>query len=97
VRPLMLAALISVSAIGPLSARAAEQPRLVQQDTAAPVEGIDRSEAFAIGAGIVIGAAVASALPLRGALIVGAMAGGIIGAWWYDSGSEFATLQPRVK
>jgi hypothetical protein len=95
VRLLIFAALLSASAIGPLSAGAAEQPRAVQPGTTAPAGGIDHEEALAIGAGIVVGAAVAYALPLRGATIIGAVAGGLIGAWWYDSNSEFATLQPR--
>ncbi len=96
-RKLMLAAIILVSAIRPISARAGEQPILAQQAIQGASEGFDRNKAFAIGAGIVIGATAGSALSLRGAIIIGAVAGGLIGAWWYGDRSEFATLEPRTK
>ena len=94
-RKLIFAALIAASAIGPISARAGEQPILVQQAVPAPSSGFDRNKAVAIGAGIVIGATAGSVLSLRGAMIVGAVAGGLIGAWWYGDRSELATLEPR--
>lgn len=93
----MFAAIIAVSAFGPISARAGEPAILVQQGMPTASQGFDRSKAFTIGAGIVIGAAAASALSFRGAIIVGAVAGGLIGAWWYGDRSEFATLEPRQK
>jgi hypothetical protein len=97
VRKLVVAAIIAASAIGPISARASDQPIFVQQTMPAPSSGFDRNKAFAIGAGIVIGATAGSVLSLRGAAIVGAVAGGLIGAWWYGDSSEFATLEPRKK
>jgi hypothetical protein len=96
VRNLMLAVLIFVSAIAPSIARAGEHPMLVQQGTPPVAKGgFDSGKAFAIGAGLVIGATVASALTFRGATIVGAAVGGLVGAWWYGDRSEFATLEPR--
>jgi len=97
VRNLVLAVMIFVSAIAPLSARAGEQPLLVQQAAPAASEGFDRGKAFAIGAGLVIGATAASLLTFRGATIIGGVAGGLVGAWWYGDRSEFATLEPRRK
>ena len=94
-RNLMLAAIISVCVIAPVSARAGEQLVLVQQGVPAVKEGFDRGKAFAIGAGLVIGATAASALSFRGATIVGAVAGGLLGAWWYGDRSDLATLEPR--
>ena len=93
----MLAALIFVSAIAPLSARAGEQPTLVQQGAPVAAAGFDRGKAFAIGTGLVIGATAASLLSFRGATIIGGVAGGLVGAWWYGDRSEFATLEPRKK
>jgi len=94
----MFAALISISTIAPIAARASEPVILAQQALPGSDAGFDRNKAFAIGAGIVIGAATASALSFRGAMIVGAVAGGLIGAWWYGSDRpEFATLEPRPK
>ncbi|HEV8678456.1 MAG TPA: hypothetical protein VGQ90_03700 [Stellaceae bacterium] len=95
-RKLMFAAIIAVGAVGPIAAQAGEQVILAQQGApAAPASGFDRNKALAIGAGIVIGATAASALSFRGAVIVGAVAGGLIGAWWYGDRSDYATLQPR--
>jgi hypothetical protein len=93
----MFAVIISASAIAPISARAGEQPILVQQAKPMLSEGFDGNKAFAIGAGILVGAAAGSALSLRGAVIIGAVAGGLLGAWWYGGSSEFATLEPRKK
>ena len=94
---MMLAVILSVGVIAPVGARAGEQPLLVQQSAPAVKEGFDLGKAFAIGAGLVIGATAASLLTFRGATIVGAVAGGAIGAWWYGARSEFATLEPRKK
>jgi hypothetical protein len=96
VRKLIVAAILPVSLFGSIAARAGEQPSLVQS-AAMPMtgEGFDRNKAFAIGAGIVVGAAAGSVLSLRGAVIIGAVAGGMLGAWWYGDSSEFATLEPR--
>jgi hypothetical protein len=91
----MLAVVIFLSAVAPGLARAGEQPMLVQQTAPAAKPGFDRNKAFAIGAGLVIGATAASLLSFRGATIVGAVAGGLVGAWWYGDRSEFATLEPR--
>jgi hypothetical protein len=95
VRNLVLAMVIVVSAIAPCIAIAGEQPMLVQQGMPAAKGGFDRGKAFAIGAGLVIGATAASALSFRGATILGAAVGGLVGAWWYGDRSEFATLEPR--
>ncbi len=96
-RKMLFAAIISASAIGPISARAGEPLVLVQQGMPTATAGFDRNKALAIGAGIVIGATAGSALSMRGAIIVGAVAGGLLGAWWYGERSEFATLEPRKK
>ena len=96
-RKLIFAAILSAGAIGPISARASEPPILVQKPMPMASEGFDRNKVFAIGAGIIAGAAAGSALSLRGAVIIGAVAGGLIGAWWYGDSSEFATLEPRKK
>ena len=96
VRNLMFAVMIAASAIAPISAHAGEQPLLVQQTAPAAREGSDVGKAFAIGSGIVIAATAASLLSFRGvAMIVAGAAGGVAGAWWYGSRSEFVPLEPR--
>jgi hypothetical protein len=91
----MLALIIAVSAMVPVAARAGEHLVLVQQGVPSAIQGFDRNKALAIGAGVVIGATAASALTFRGAIVVGAVAGGLLGAWWYGDRSEFAALEPR--
>jgi hypothetical protein len=41
-------------------------------------------EALAIGVGIMIGAAAGYSLPFPAATLVGGVAGGIVGHWWYN-------------
>ncbi len=97
-RKLIFAAIMLIGATGPFSARAGERPILVQTAMPAMSETFDHNQAFAIGAGIVLGATAGSLLSsMRGAILVGAVAGGLIGAWWYSDHSEFATLEPRIK
>jgi hypothetical protein len=91
----MSAVIIAMSVISAAPARAGERLMLVQQGAPAANEVFDRGKAFAIGVGLVIGATAGSALPWRGAMIVGGVAGGLLGAWWYGDRSEFATLEPR--
>ena len=52
---------------------------------------------LAVGAGVLIGAAVGSLVTLRGATLIGAMAGGVLGAWWYGEHSDIAALEPRKR
>ena len=97
-RKLIFAAVMLIGAIGPFSARAGERPVLLPTAMPAVSETFDGSQAFAIGAGIVLGATAGSVLSsMPGAVLVGAVAGGLIGAWWYSDRSEFATLEPRTK
>jgi hypothetical protein len=97
VRQLIFAAILLIGAIGPVTAHAGERPILVQTAMPAMSEAFDRNQAFAIGLGIVLGATAGSVLSMRGAILVGAVAGGIIGAWWYGDHAELATLDPRTK
>ena len=97
-RQLIFAAILLIGAIGPVTAHAGERPILVQTAMPAMSEAFDRNQAFAIGLGIVLGATAGSVLSsMRGAILVGAVAGGIIGAWWYGDHAELATLDPRTK
>jgi hypothetical protein len=58
---------------------------------------IDQGKLLAIGTGIILGAAAGSLVTLRGAALVGAIAGGLIGAWWYGNHSDIAPLEPRKR
>ena len=93
-RRLALAAALSLIGILPAAAEAAEKQAPAQQTQ--PYEpGFNGDKALVIAAGLVIGAAVGSALTFRGATIVGAVAGGVIAGWWYGDRSDIARLRPR--
>ena len=93
-RNLMLALVICAVGIAPVAA-AAEPLTLVQAPVA--TGDIDQGKLLAIGTGIILGAAAGSLVTLRGAALVGAIAGGLIGAWWYGNHSDIAPLEPRKR
>jgi hypothetical protein len=96
VRKLVLVIAAFRIAFLPVSAHADEQMILAKQDTPAPpsYEGPDSRKMLAIGAGVIIGAVAGySVLTFRGAAILGAVAGGMIGGWWYGP-DELATIEP---
>jgi hypothetical protein len=90
---IMIAALASWS----VGARA-EGPVLIpvqQQNTVSADAdgGVSAGKLVAIGAGLVVGGAIgASTMTFRGATVVGAVAGGLIGAWWYGDGDDTVSL-----
>ena len=97
-RKLLLAILVAAIGVLPVAAYADELRIIPVQLPAPPVvePGVDPAKVIAIGAGIVIGATVfSSLLSFRGATLLGAVAGGMIGNWWYGDRSDIATLQPR--
>ena len=88
--------MITALTLGSVGARA-EGPVIVpvQQSTVtAEADGsISTGKLVAIGAGLVIGGAIgASTMTFRGATAVGAVAGGLIGAWWYGDGDDTVSL-----
>jgi hypothetical protein len=91
--------ILAVAAVGlaPLAARA--EPLLVvpvQQTT--PIDAVDSSKLLVIGVGVVVGYALASTIwTIPGTTLLGAVAGGLIGNWWYQNdGADIAKLdKPR--
>ena len=93
---LTLTAIACVIAMTAFEARA-EPLLLVQANPPALPATIDQGKVLAVGAGVLIGAAVGSLVTLRGATLIGAMAGGVLGAWWYGEHSDIAALEPRKR
>lgn len=97
-RKLILAVLVAAVGVLPIAA-SADELRIIPVQLPSPPGGepsIDPGKIIAIGAGIVIGATVfSSLLSFRGATVLGAMAGGMIGNWWYGDHSDIASLEPR--
>jgi hypothetical protein len=82
-RSLILAGALALSVLSPWSASA-------QQQVAVPptIEGVSSAKVLAIGFGALLGAVAAQALVAgEGVTLVGGLAGGVLGAWWYDNSS----------
>jgi hypothetical protein len=94
---LTLAALACIIGMAAFDACAAQQPLLAQVNPPALPATIDQGKVLAIGTGVLLGAAVGSLVTLRGATLIGAMAGGVLGAWWYGEHSDIAALEPRKR
>ncbi len=79
----------------PFVASAQERLVLVQQEQQPYAEGVDPGRILAVGAGVIVGAVVGGMfLDFQGAGVVGAVAGGYIGDWWYGEGDDILTLEP---
>jgi len=94
-RSLTLAVIVCAIGMTAAESRAAEHPILVQTNPPAAPTTIDQGKVLAVGAGVLIGAAAGSLITLRGATLVGAIAGGVLGAWWYGDHPDIAPLAPR--
>lgn len=94
--PKLLAALVILAtAILPLSAEA-QQPTDPPSLRGAPMsENKGGARAMAIGAGLAIGAIIGSSLTsIRATTTLGAIAGGLIGNWWYNESLGAPALKP---
>ncbi len=100
-RKLLLMITVATLGLAPAIAYADQVVVIPVQQSApsAPASGgLDGGKVLAVGAGIVIGAAIfSSALSFRGATLLGAVAGGLVGSWWYGDRSDVASLVPRKK
>jgi len=100
-RNLMLAVVLVLSALVPLSASAQQKPVQAPSAPTLSVEGISSAKILAIGIGAVLGVVAAEAV-LAGDTVglLGGVAGGVLAAWWYDSAggspSRAALRQPAV-
>jgi hypothetical protein len=91
-----------IAFLGCLSAAASAQQRAPSPSPSQPgqmpmmdgmkmMEGMNMNmnKVLAIGAGVVVGAVVLEALAVGDAMVlVGGVAGGLIGAWWYDNSGD---------
>jgi hypothetical protein len=100
-RNLMLAVVLVLSALVPLSASAQQKPVQAPSAPTLSVEGLSSAKILAIGIGAVLGVVAAEAV-LAGDTVglLGGVAGGVLAAWWYDSASgspsRAALRQPAV-
>jgi hypothetical protein len=100
-RNLMLAVVLALSALAPLSASAQQRPAQAPSAPTLSVEGISSAKILAIGIGAVLGVVAVEAI-LAGDTVglLGGVAGGVLAAWWYDSASgspsRAALRQPAV-
>jgi hypothetical protein len=93
-RKSMLAATIVIGLL-PAALHAEEPPVLAQHSPPVASDSAGRSQLLAIGVGLIVGAGLGSLFTFQGATLVGAVAGGILGGWWYGDHSDIAPLTPR--
>lgn len=86
---LSLLVLVSTGAV-------AQQPTPAPQAT--PLENVNTGKVVAVGVGALLGIVAAEALVVGdAAAIIGGVAGGLVGAWWYNSGGDSASPRGSVK
>src|SRR5215467_7704947 len=95
--PVMRAVVIALSLLVLVSTGAvAQQPAPAPQ--ASPMDNVNTGKVVAVGIGALLGIVAAEAVVVGdAAAIVGGVAGGLVGAWWYSSGSETASPRGNVK
>jgi hypothetical protein len=83
--------ILAAAAISLASPAAEAEPPLVipvqQGAPAAPAtDAIDSNKLLVIGVGVVVGYALASTVwTIQGTTLLGAVAGGLLGKWWYEN------------
>ncbi|MBI1774067.1 MAG: hypothetical protein HYR63_01845 [Proteobacteria bacterium] len=89
----ILIAVFALFGLLPFAASAQQRgPAPAQQAPAQVAEGVNLNKAIAIGVGVVVGAVVLESLAVGDAMVlVGGVAGGLIGAWWYDNAGDSLT------
>lgn len=83
-RTLLLMALAAFLAVAPLTAEAQTVPVPTPPPASATIFGLPPAQALAVGVGIIAGGVGVSALSSGPfSTVVGAVAGALIGNWWY--------------
>ncbi|HEV8681016.1 MAG TPA: hypothetical protein VGQ90_16685 [Stellaceae bacterium] len=87
-RNLILAAILGLLVLSPLTAAAQQKP--APPPTVA--EGVSSAKVLAIGIGALLGVVAGQAIAAgEGVTLIGGAAGGLLAAWWYDSASNSPT------
>ncbi|MBI1774070.1 MAG: hypothetical protein HYR63_01860 [Proteobacteria bacterium] len=96
-RRLLTIAFVAMIALLPVSGYA-QQAAPAPAPAMPQLGGLSGGKALAIGAGILVGAVIVSTpLSVRGATLLGALAGGVLASWWYDERSAALALDPTKK
>ena len=91
-RKIALLAVFALFGLLPFAASAQQRapvPAPTPQAPAQMLDNVNLNKALAIGAGVVIGAVVLESIAVGDAMVlVGGVAGGLIGAWWYENSGD---------
>ncbi len=91
-RKVAILAMLALFGLLPFAASAQQRaptPTPAPQAQGQMMDSVNVNKVLAIGAGVVIGAVVLETLAVGDAMVlVGGVAGGLIGAWWYDNGGD---------
>jgi hypothetical protein len=85
-----LLATLALFGLMPFAASAQQRaPSPPQAPAAQSADSINYNKILAIGAGVVVGAVVFESVAVGDAMVlVGGVAGGLIGAWWYENSGD---------
>ena len=87
-KPIMML-MVACLGVAPLAARAGQPFALPVQQSApsGPAnDAVDSNKILVIGAGVIIGYVLVSTMwTIQGTTLLGAVAGGLIGNWWYEN------------
>jgi hypothetical protein len=97
-RRLMAVLIVFSAVLLPLAAHAQQPGSRSPLPGEPPVQttSVDGTKILVVGAGAVIGAAIFG-MPMRAATLVGAVAGGLLAAWWYGDQTSPLTIDATRK
>jgi hypothetical protein len=91
-RNLFLVGAFALLVLSPLTAAAQQKPAVPTPSLPPTIEGVPTAKILVIGAGVLAGAVVVEAIAGGEVFaVIGGAAGGLIGAWWYDSANGSLT------
>jgi hypothetical protein len=91
-RNLILVGALALLVLSPLAAAAQQRAAPAPVAPAPTIEGMSSTKVLTIGAGALLGVVAAQAIVAgEGLTLVGAVAGGVFAAWWYDNSPGGAT------
>jgi hypothetical protein len=85
-RNLLLVGAFALLVLSPLTAAAQQKSSVPTPTLPSTIEGVPTAKVLTIGVGVLAGAVVLEAIAGGEVFaVIGGAAGGLIGAWWYDS------------
>jgi hypothetical protein len=88
-RNIALLAMLVLFGLMPFAASAQQRAPAAPPAQAQAADSVNYNKILAIGAGVVVGAVVFESVAVGDAMVlVGGVAGGLLGAWWYENAGD---------